>query len=145
MVLYGPRLMSSACSWLQGCKLGKAQGRKAISALLRKSNLLGGLFCTCVNNKFDPGNYLCHFCTEWWNLWGGDFLNLKWPWLLCFLGKASLSLAKWASSLPASQNEVKIGTDGQMSKPNSLLVPLLVGVGFPCQSVRQLQELMQSP
>lgn len=53
MVLYGPRLMSSACSWFQGCKQGKAEGRKAIFPP-QKSNLLGGPSCTCVNSKFDP-------------------------------------------------------------------------------------------
>lgn len=52
MVLYGPRLVSSACSWAHRRKHRKAEGRKAI--LLGKSHLLGGPFCTCVKNQPDP-------------------------------------------------------------------------------------------
>lgn len=49
------------------------------------------------------------------------------------------------SSLPPFQNEVEIGEYNWKFKPDTPLVPLLLGVGFPGQPVRQLQELTRSP
>lgn len=93
MVLYGPPLMPSACSWFQNCKEEKAEGRKAIFPPSGRATSWVVSFAHVLRTSLTQ-NYLCHFCMDWWNLWGSDFLNLNWALAPVFSRKSFPQLCK---------------------------------------------------
>lgn len=137
MVLYVPGLVSWACSWADCCRA--QEGRRRANHLLQEEQPLGWSIFYVLRSKHCSAS---HFAGRGsWNLWCSDFLNLNWPWLLCFLGKSSLSFAKgWAFCLLPRNERKLLHAMAKSLNPQSPLVPLALGVGFPGQPVRQLQS-----
>lgn len=75
-----------------GLTVANTGRQKRQTILSRKSNLLGGPFCTCVKDLAWPRT--ASFAGEVHESWCSDFLNLNWPWLCVSLENLLSSFAK---------------------------------------------------